>query len=156
MAEVISLLTSSDDEEASASPASVPAPALTQRAIRPKKRPASRAKRGNWRRRAGDASTAERSELCDYVSSVIVYTELHAHTLTALRQETVRRALLVRDCRPETLAGCLATVDAPWPGRRPARLTRYPNMRRHDAHAELAASQLHSSQRTHVSSHAPQ
>ena len=29
-------------------------------------------------------------------------------------------------------------------------------MRRHDAHAELAASQPHSSQRTHVSSHVPQ
>jgi len=29
-------------------------------------------------------------------------------------------------------------------------------MRRHDAHTELAASQPHSSQRTHVSSHAPQ
>ena len=37
-----------------------------------------------------------------------------------------------------------------------ARLTRYPNMRRHDVHAELAASQRHSSQRTHVSSHVPQ
>ena len=49
MAEVVSLLTSSDDEEASA-------PAASARAVRPKKRPASRAKRGNWRRRAGDAS----------------------------------------------------------------------------------------------------
>ena len=41
-------------------------------------------------------------------------------------------------------------------GDRRACLTRHPKMERHDAHAELAASQSHSSQRTHVSSHVSQ
>lgn len=36
------------------------------------------------------------------------------------------------------------------------RLTPHPKVKRHDAHAELAASQSHSSQRTHVSSHVSQ
>ena len=95
MAEVISLLTSSDDEEASASPASVPAPALTQRAIRPKKRPASRAKRGNWRRRAGDASTASQADPTDAAAGEVA-TELEA----SLSVAELRAELLSFGLRP--------------------------------------------------------
>ena len=95
MAEVISLLTSSDDEEASASPASVPAPALTQRAIRPKKRPASRAKRGNWRRRAGDASTASPADPTDAAAGEVA-TELEA----SLSVAELRAELLSFGLRP--------------------------------------------------------
>ena len=90
MAEVISLLTSSDDDEASASAAPAPAPSLTQRAARPKKRAASRAKRGgNWRRRAGDASTASPAGPTDAAEAVLV-----AQLETSLSAAQLRAELL--------------------------------------------------------------
>ena len=96
MAEVISLLTSSDDDEASASAVPAPAPSLTHRAARPKKRAASRAKRGgNWRRRAGDSSTASPAGPADAAEAVLV-----AQLETSLSAAELRAELLGFGLRP--------------------------------------------------------
>ena len=84
MAEVISLLTSSDDDEVSASVA-----------VRPKKRPASRAKRGNWRRRAGDANAASPAGPADAAAAEVA-TQLEA----SLSAAELRAELLGFGMRP--------------------------------------------------------